>query len=375
MVCINCGANIIDGVKFCPQCGTAMNNSGNGTQASNMYGFSVPTEAELGGEAPVNSEPGYNASPMSSAPGYGTPPPMNSTPGYSAPPPMNSAPGYSAPASMSSAPGYGTPPPMNSAPGYSAPPPMNSAPGYSAPPPMSSAPGYSAPPPMNSAPGYSAPAPMYGAPGYSAPPVMNGYPMNYVPTGMYTGVSNGPMNARQIVCLVFAVISTIYLGLSIILPVISIGWGGDLSTGALLMGFVNFFGDMGGENSIYLLGNAFEEAPIAILLFLGISVAVIICSILCAVSACKALLRLIMGKERWNVAIPMFSATSLAMAHIILYIICWGLYMFGNAIESGNGALFTIGDIVEISITPWGWALFVVAILNQSVFVKGYRDK
>lgn len=339
MVCINCGANIIDGVKFCPQCGTAMNNSGNGTQASKMYGFSVPTEAELGGEAPVNSEPGYGA------------PPMNSETGYSTPP-------------------------MNSAPGYSAPPPMNSAPGYSAPPPMSSAPGYSAPPPMNSAPGYSAPAPMYGTPGYSAPPVMNGYPMNYAPVGAYPGyASSGPMNAKQIVCLVFAVISTIYLGLSIILPVISIGWGGELSTGALLIGFVNFFGDLGGENSIYLLRNAFEEEPIAMLLFLGISVAVIICSILCAVSACKALLRLIMGKERWNVASSMFSATSLAMSHIILYIICWGLYMFGNAIESGKGALFTIGDIVEISITPWGWALFVVAILNQSVFVKGYRDK
>lgn len=301
MFCSNCKINVADGVKFCPNCGTAMNNA----QASGMYGFSVPTDSALGGDVPENNASGYNAAPL-----------MNSTPGYSAAPPMNSAPGY------------------------------------------------------------SAPAPMYGAPGYSAPPVMNGYPMNYAPVGAYPGyASSGPMNAKQIVCLVFAVISTIYLGLSIILPVISIGWGGELSTGALLIGFVNFFGDLGGENSIYLLGNAFEEAPIAILLFLGISVAVIICSILCAVSACKALLRLIMGKERWNVASSMFSATSLAMSHIILYIICWGLYMFGNAIESGNGALFTIGDIVEISITPWGWALFVVAILNQSVFVKGYRDK
>ncbi len=298
---------------FCPKCGT---NVTDGVKYCPNCG------APMNNGLPVNGMYGFSV-PTDGALGTGTQ--TGSTQGFSAP--INSASGYNSP-------GYGVS-------------------------------------------GYSAPPSMYGTPGYSTPPAMSGYPTNYAAPNPYGYVQGKEMNARQIVCLIFALISTIFVALSVFMPILQVQviWEDvEVSTWSIVVLLVEIFKYMGTLKNFDLFGISIEMDPFIFVLMIIMVISVLICGLFCIISACKAPIRLMLGKERWYVAIPMQTATGLGIAHVLIYIGFWGVVMLKNWLATVAEGAFGIADILNISITPWGWIVIVVAIVNSAVFIKGYRD-
>ncbi len=175
---------------------------------------------------------------------------------------------------------------------------------------------------------------------------------------------NAPMNGMpaghvnldvRIVWIVMAVISTVFVGLAGVLPIMTIdaGWLGDS------MNTIDMF-----KYAMELKEYSDEGAIMMLVVVIGIA---LICYIASVIFGFIAILNFLTGKTDDYITDPMSKSMRYGMAHLLIPMIL-GFIINKIAEDEFFGYEF-------FSPTALCWVILVVAFINLSVFIRGYLDK
>ncbi len=195
----------------------------------------------------------------------------------------------------------------------------------------------------------------YGS-GYGTYDGMNGYPG--APMGM--GVRGYTYSGAKIVWGIFAAISTLFVALAGIVPVMSAG-GEPYTTFGLFKRICELFESIRKNSYWGFYGDTSEMQMYTILAIIGMGLALIF-YLVSVIYALVAFGNFLSGKSDVYVAGSMDVTTRFGLVHMLIPVVL--------------GVIFNIyaGQTVFYP-SVWGWIVMVIAFVNIIVFIRGYRGK